>query len=92
MVDGIFPSVLKKLVSECCDRDPSSTEQDGAVTACVKLNFSEIASNDSEVVKKNIDLNGMWHNNARTFPEVASLYIFKFSLTGKRNGLMHCRV
>lgn len=57
-VSGIFPKVLKRLVSECCDRDPSSTDPNAAIEECVKLNFSEIASNDSEVVKKNIDLNG----------------------------------
>lgn len=58
VVSGIFPEVLKRLVSECCDRDPSSTDPNAAIEECVKLNFSEIASNDSEVVKKNIDLNG----------------------------------
>lgn len=61
VVSGIFPSVLKRLVSECCDRDPSSTinQDDKNITECVKLNFSETASNDSEVVKKNINTNGM---------------------------------
>lgn len=58
VVSGIFPSVLKRLVSECCDRDPSSTDPNADIAECVKLNFSETASNDSEVVKKNINLNG----------------------------------
>lgn len=57
VVSGIFPKILERLVSECCDRDPSSNEQVD-VLHCVKLNFSEIPSNDSEVVKKNINLNG----------------------------------
>ncbi|KAJ7389256.1 hypothetical protein OS493_032724 [Desmophyllum pertusum] len=57
VVSGIFPDILKRLVTECCDRHPSSNAQED-VTKCVKLNFSETASNDSEVVKKHINMNG----------------------------------
>lgn len=88
MVSGIFPSVLKRLVSECCDRDPSSTVPDAVIAECVKLNFSEIASNDSEVVKKNIDLNGM----LRYACFLRLHYYIYFSLTGNAMGLQwnHC--
>ncbi|RMX46246.1 hypothetical protein pdam_00000632 [Pocillopora damicornis] len=50
-VTGIFPKILEKLVKDCCD---GGTDK----PSCVKLNFSEVPSNDSEVVKKQIDKNG----------------------------------
>lgn len=50
-VTGIFPKILEKLVKDCCD---GGTDK----PTCVKLNFSEVPSNDSEVVKKQIDKNG----------------------------------
>ena len=52
-VDGIFPDILSKLVKECCHEHPSEDKR------CVQLNFTEVASNDSEVVKKHIGMNGI---------------------------------
>lgn len=57
LVSGIFPQVLTKLVRECCDKNPDLNEPD-SVPVCVKLNYSEVPSNDSEVVKKHINMNG----------------------------------
>lgn len=56
-VRGIFPDILKKIVHECCDKDPTSNEVNDPPT-CVNLTYNQVASNDSEVVKKNIGLNG----------------------------------
>ncbi|XP_073230546.1 uncharacterized protein [Porites lutea] len=56
-VKGIFHQVLEKLVRECCDKDPEGIQLD-SVPVCVKLNYSEVPSNDSEVVKKHINMNG----------------------------------
>jgi len=56
-VKGIFPDILKRLVEECCDKDPEQNNQ-GSVQSCVKLNYSKVPSNDSEVVKKQINMNG----------------------------------
>ena len=44
-VAGIFPAILKELVKECCGD-------------CVKLAYNPQPSNDSEVVKNQIDKNG----------------------------------
>lgn len=57
LVSGIFPQVLKRLVEECCDKDPAENKQE-SVPSCVKLNYSAVPSNDSEVVKKHINMNG----------------------------------
>lgn len=57
-VSGIFPKILKKLVTACCDRDPSQSNDQAEVKECVTLNYTETPSNDSEVVKKQIDKNG----------------------------------
>ena len=56
-VKGIFHQVLENLVRECCDKDPDVNKPD-SVPVCVKLNYSEVPSNDSEVVKKQINVNG----------------------------------
>lgn len=56
-VSGIFPDILKDLVRQCCDSEDSSNS-DANVPSCVHLNYSEVPSNDSEVVKKQIDKNG----------------------------------
>lgn len=56
-VSGIFPDILKRLVHECCDKDPALNNQDNA-EYCVNVSYSEVASNDSEVVKKHIGTNG----------------------------------
>lgn len=53
-VIGIFPDILKKLVQECCD----PVDKSGKPKQCVNLNFTEVPSNDSEVVKKHIGMNG----------------------------------
>lgn len=58
-VSGIFPDILKRLVEECCDKDPAINNQP-KVQSCVKLNYSAVPSNDSEVVKKHIDMNGTY--------------------------------
>ena len=52
-VSGIFPEILKRLVHECCDKDPALNNQDNA-KYCVNISYSKMASNDSEKVKKNI--------------------------------------
>lgn len=62
-VSGIFPKILKKLVTACCDRDPSQSNDQAEVKECVTLNYTETPSNDSEVVKKQIDKNGMFGVN-----------------------------
>ena len=54
-VIGIFPDILKKLVQECCD----PVDKSGKPKQCVNLNFTEVPSNDSEVVKKHIGMNGI---------------------------------
>lgn len=56
-VVGIFPDILSKLVKECCEEQPSQDAEDND-KPCVQLNFTEVASNDSEVVKKHIGTNG----------------------------------
>ena len=56
-VHGIFPDILAKLVDQCCDKDPALNNQ-GAVDKCVNISYNEVASNDSEVVKKHIGMNG----------------------------------
>ncbi|PFX25007.1 uncharacterized protein LOC111330919 [Stylophora pistillata] len=56
-VSGIFPDILKDLVRQCCDSEDNSNS-DANVPSCVHLNYSEVPSNDSEVVKKQIDKNG----------------------------------
>ncbi|KAK2554275.1 hypothetical protein P5673_024279, partial [Acropora cervicornis] len=56
-VVGIFPDILSKLVKECCYEHPSQVAEDED-KRCVQLNFTEVASNDSEVVKKHIGMNG----------------------------------
>lgn len=56
-VVGIFPDILSKLVKECCYEPPSQVPEK-EVKGCVQLNFTEVASNDSEVVKKHIGRNG----------------------------------
>lgn len=58
-VSGIFPDILKRLVHECCDKDPALNNQDNA-EYCVNISYSEVASNDSEVVKKHIGTNGTY--------------------------------
>ena len=55
---GIFPDILSKLVKECCYEPPSQVPEK-EVKGCVQLNFTEVASNDSEVVKKHIGRNGI---------------------------------
>ena len=57
-VVGIFPDILSKLVKECCYEHPSQVDDDKN-KRCVQLNFTEVASNDSEVVKKHIGTNGI---------------------------------
>lgn len=59
-VRGIFPDILKKIVHECCDKDPASNEVNDPPT-CVNLTYNQVASNDSEVVKKHIGLNGIYN-------------------------------
>lgn len=57
-VVGIFPDILSKLVKECCyDKPNEVTEEENK--RCVQFNFTEVASNDSEVVKKHIGMNGI---------------------------------
>ena len=65
-VSGIFPDILKKLVHECCD--PSAN------VSCVKLNYSAVASNDSEVVKKHIKMNGIYNGTGVNPGQLCYLY------------------